>query len=218
MFKLNSVAFSLIFILLYSVAFSAEKNESLLISQKVNSTSLGSDDPDTNSTVVTRTSFFLDDVFFGVGATAGMEHFMAAKIMAVKPHPLFAQKDHFGHKTDRSPPANGLYPYSFYYGGEISIMMFFAVWGGVSANVGFNIQNFTFDNSISIMAVGGIPNDGAQVHYSSYNPKIGLRIGRFWFKVGPSISLDGDGFADDWFRINNVDYNFELSFIIPSDF
>ncbi len=110
-------------------------------------------------------------------------------------------------------PDYGFANLSLYGGGELSLFGFHALALGISANTGVAVGPFTIDNSITYTIRRG-PSGEKPGNYTTYNPKLGLNIGPIWLKAGPSILLDGKG-IEDWTKINNRYYNFEVLYIFP---
>lgn len=137
------------------------------------------------------------------GITAGQEYFISfPKLSCLREFPL-----------TRNRPKYGFSNFSFYAGVEGSMFVMYAGVFGISANVGVAIGPFTVDNSITRTAIVG-PSGERPGNYTTYNPKLGLNIGPIWLKAGPSILMDGNG-IEDWAKINNRYYNFEVLYIFP---
>jgi len=71
----------------------------------------------------------------------------------------------------------------------------------------------TIDNSITIWAIVGY-SPGSGNWKSIYNPKLGIYLGPVWVKAGPSFTVSQKKeFAFDVIKINNTNFNFEVSYI-----
>ena len=122
------------------------------------------------------------------------------------------------------PPKLSVYYYKpisnvdFYCGAEASawVMMSYFVTTALVAGVKSNI--FTFDSSLSYLYYPRQENFDLEttgpISYLALNPKIGLKLGWFWFKFGPGIILYKE-FRDRQNFFNEMIYNYEISLNIP---
>ncbi|MSQ79850.1 MAG: hypothetical protein EXR21_09300 [Flavobacteriaceae bacterium] len=105
--------------------------------------------------------------------------------------------------------------YAFYGAADITLFGLFQPVLTITGYVGFKIGSITIDNSLAFLNV--FP-DGKWLkdkHQFTYNPKIGLKVGSIWVKVGPSFMLEPKyGLLDDWMKLGNNYYNFDLNFIL----
>lgn len=106
----------------------------------------------------------------------------------------------------------------YYCGAEIStwVMLDFFYTTAIVAGVKSNI--FTFDTSLSNLYFPRQDDFDAGMmgpySYFSLNPKIGLKLGWFWFKFGRGIILNNE-FRERQNFFNEMKYNYEISLNIP---
>ena len=111
-----------------------------------------------------------------------------------------------------------------YCGVESSFWMLFGFWASGDVLYGIRKGVFTLDTSLGAWWLPRQSNYYNDIEesssYFSLNPKLGLRLGWFWFKVGPSFVF-GENFRasfdgyDGFYKIGNVPLNIELSVNIP---
>ena len=152
-------------------------------------------------------SIFLKKDFFGsFGGGVGNEYIFGIKGSIIKP---------FSLRKETEIPKYGFYPYNFYVSIDANFFALFAGWGGIGINAGFTIKNFTIDNSI--VKFGASAQKGVGKSMTTYNPKLGIRIGEWWIKAGPSFLIGGSkAIFPDWIKIGNYNYNFEVNYLITS--
>lgn len=154
-----------------------------------------------------RESYFLDNLIFVAGVSAGQETFIGAP-------KLGAYKEFAISKGRSGTPKFGFSKASVYVGAETSLFVFFAGVISISANAGFNLAFVTIDNSITRTLVSSP--DNVKYSYTTYNPKLGIHIGPIWLKSGPSFALKQSEQMDGWLKLNGIHYNFELLFMFPN--
>lgn len=153
----------------------------------------------------------LNKAFATLGLGVGNEYFFGLKFSAVLP---FSFQKSNGRGLFNSKKRK-FYPLGGYVSLDANAFGFFAVWGGVGVNAGLSLGFITIDNSLIFL--GGNAGGGAGYGSSrvSYNPKIGLNLGnRVWLKAGPSFSLKSTVPSENWIKIGDFNYNFELSFFL----
>ena len=97
-----------------------------------------------------------------------------------------------------------------YAGADITLGVLYAAWFASNAYAGVKLGHLTLDNSIAYFA--GLHSEGKHIDYGTYNPKLGVKIGKIWFKSGPSFKIGKSFYLDNstYFKIGYFNYNFEL--------
>lgn len=101
------------------------------------------------------------------------------------------------------------YPYALYNSYDISVGFFFAIWGTASVTGGVAYGPITLDNSLSIF--GGRAESGGS-YFTTWNPKLGFKYQKVWFKFGPSYALSNVKDFERFHDAIGVKFNFELLF------
>lgn len=160
-----------------------------------------------------KKNYFFDDIFGTLGFGVGQEYFFGLKGSLIKPFSFVKNRGKSRILTNNVNKHSGFYPLGGYVSIDPNMFVFFAGWVGVGLNVGVSLPFVTVDNSIVVWAISG-PSGEEGYGRVTYNPKIGVYVGPVWFKVGPSFILaQKKEFAPDLIKINDTNFNFELSYI-----
>lgn len=105
--------------------------------------------------------------------------------------------------------------FSAYYGTDITLGLFFQFWlvGTIQAGVRYNY--ISLDNSVGYL--GLFPQKLPSKSHFTYNPKLGIKTGPVWFKAGPSILLSHKRALNNFLKIGECYYNFEILFLINTN-
>jgi hypothetical protein len=136
-----------------------------------------------------------------IGIAAGQETFISGVMPKVG---LLVQNFHTKNKK-----------FSTYYGADITLGVFFQFWLSVTAQTGIRYNYISLDNSIGYL--GLFPQKLSSKHQFTCNPKLGTKIGPVWLKAGPSILLSHRRALNNFLKIGEYYYNFEILFLINTN-
>lgn len=138
---------------------------------------------------------------FYLGTAAGQETFISG---AMPKMGALVQNYHTKNKK-----------FSSYYGTDITLGAFFQFWLSVTTHTGIRYNYFSLDNSVAYL--GLFPQKLPSKSHFTYNPKLGVKIDWIWFKAGPSILLSHKRALNNFLKIGEYYYNFEILFLINTN-
>jgi len=113
--------------------------------------------------------------------------------------------------------------YEKYVAFETSTHFIITYFSAYSILAGVKSKYLSFDTSLSFLH---FPRTGYDYEinpsrsYFSLNPKLGLKVDFIWLKIGPSFIFGRDNYSaeDDFGKVGNMRFNFELSANLPFKF
>lgn len=104
---------------------------------------------------------------------------------------------------------------AFYFGSEVSLLVFFGGAFSIAAVTGIKAGPITLDCNINRMILSN-PNGDIVGRQSTINPKFGCMLGPVWLKVGPSFLLTDTPIWTDitggFMQIKDTPLNIEVVF------
>jgi hypothetical protein len=146
-----------------------------------------------------------------IGFAVGHETFVSATF------PKFGVLGYLplGNDSRSYDDKRNLSKFAIYGGADLSIFALFQPAIGVTGYSGVKMRFFTIDNSLAFL--NGFP-DGKIVndkHQFTYNPKIGIKLGSVWLKVGPSFIIEDRWIElNKWMKVGSHFYNIDLNIIL----